>query len=242
MSMRILLSGASGRIGRQIESLVDDLPDASIAARATRAAFFADGATGDVLIDFSRPALCRASVAYAAERGIPCVVGTTGLDADAMSDVEAAARRVAVCTAANFSVGVNLLLALVERASAGLGEEFDVEIAEVHHRWKVDAPSGTALDLGRAVARGRGMPEERAVAEPRRDARKPGEIGYQSARGGNVAGDHTVRFLGDGERIELAHVAGDRTVFARGALRAARWVVGQPPGRYGMSDVLAAET
>lgn len=240
MSMRILLSGASGRVGRRIESLIDDAADIEVVDRATRKRFFKATTDADVLVDFSRPALCRNAVAHAVQLGIPCVVGTTGLDRDVQSAIDAAARQVAVCQAANFSIGVNLLLVLVERAAAGLDEQFDVEISDLHHRWKADAPSGTALALGRAVARGRGLPEERADVGPRRSARDPGEIGYQCARGGDVVGEHVVRFLGDGERIELSHAAGDRSLFARGALRAARWVVGRPAGIYSMTDVLAA--
>jgi 4-hydroxy-tetrahydrodipicolinate reductase len=240
MPMKILLSGATGRIGRTLAELVADDPDARVVGTANRDALFEAGAAGDVVIDFSHPALCRASAAWAAERDIPCVSGTTGLDRAADEALAAAARRVAVCHAANFSVGVNLLIELVERAAASLDAQFDIEIAELHHRWKRDAPSGTALALGRAAARARGLADGDAAARARTGERHAGEIGFQCARGGDVAGEHAVRFLGDGERIELVHRAADRSIFARGALQAARWIIGRPAGLYGMSDMLRA--
>ena len=209
-------------------------------------------AGADVLVDFSAPAftvqlLERYFTARQLEAdrgrgtGTALVVGTTGLGPDAEGLLDLAARYVPVLTAANFSVGVNLLLALAERAAATLGREFDVEIVEAHHRRKEDAPSGTALALGKAVADGRGV----ELDEVRRDgrsgwpgARPAGEIGFHAVRGGDVIGEHHVLFLSDMERVELVHRASDRGLFAAGALRAARWVSGRPPGRYTMRDVL----
>jgi len=234
--MKILLSGATGRIGRELERLTARDEGLEIAGRASGSAFFADRDAGDVLIDFSRPELTARSVAFALERGIPAVVGTTGLADSHQAGIRRAAGSIAVCQAANFSIGVNLLLDLVERAAAGLPASFGIEIGEVHHRWKVDAPSGTALEFGRAAARGRETAGEGRIRGP--GAPEPGEIGYHVARGGDVAGEHTVMFLGDGERIELTHRASDRALFARGAVHAARWLVGHEPGLYSMQDVV----
>ncbi|MFU8876822.1 MAG: 4-hydroxy-tetrahydrodipicolinate reductase [Wenzhouxiangellaceae bacterium] len=236
--MKILLSGATGRVGREIERLVRDDGDLEVSGRASSAEFFASDARGDVLIDFSRPELTLRALEFAGGRGIPMVIGTTGIEAGLQRRIETASERIPVCQAANFSIGVNVLLDLVERAAAGLPPAFEIEISEVHHRWKVDAPSGTALALGHAAAAARGQAHEE-VARVRDDgAREPGEIGYQVVRGGDVPGEHTVWFLGDGERLELTHRAGDRAVFARGALHAARWLIDRPPGLYSMRDVL----
>ena len=170
------------------------------------------------------------------------MLGTTGLAATEDAAVAAAARRIAVVQAPNFSPGVNLVLALAERMAAALpGDDYDAEIIEMHHRQKVDAPSGTALGLGRAVARGRGVALE-VVRESGRDgqtgARKPGAIGFAALRGGQVVGEHSLIFAAAGEHIAVTHRAFDRRVFATGAVRAARWAVGQPPGHYSMMDVL----
>lgn len=238
MPLKILLSGATGKVGRVIEALVAEDDGLEIVGRASAEQFFDDARSGDVVIDFSRPELCMNSLAYASNHGIPCVIGTTGLDESDQSRIATASESIPICQAANFSIGVNLLLDLVQRAAAGLPSTFDVEISEIHHRWKVDAPSGTALALGRAAARARGLDHDKAATVDRKGGRASGEIGYQSTRGGDVAGEHTVMFLGDGERLELAHKAVDRAVFARGALHAARWLAGKPPGLYAMRDVL----
>ena len=238
MSLKILLSGSTGKVGQVIEELVSADEELEIVARASTTQFFDASQSGDVLIDFSRSELCLKSLAHAKRRGIACLIGTTGLDASAQARIEAASDSIPICQAANFSIGVNLLLDLVRRAAAALPPEFDIEISELHHRWKVDAPSGTALALGRAAAEGRGWEHDRAAECNRNGARVSGEIGYQAARGGDVPGEHTVLFLGDGERLELTHRASDRAIFARGALHAARWLVNQPPGLYSMKDVL----
>ncbi|MDT8408566.1 MAG: 4-hydroxy-tetrahydrodipicolinate reductase [Wenzhouxiangellaceae bacterium] len=245
MSLNILLSGATGRMGREIEQLASADPALEIAARASSTGFFDPPqklAGQTVLIDFSNPDLCAQSLEFSRLHGLPMVIGTTGLDDCLQRQVDASAVHVPICQAANFSVGVNLLLKLVADVAGALtASDFDVEISEIHHRRKVDAPSGTALALGRAVADARGRRHEDLAAFDRhatKSARPEGQIGYQAVRGGDVAGEHTVYFLGSGERLELAHRATDRVIFAKGALRAARWLVGRPPGLYSMADVL----
>ncbi|CAN5665984.1 4-hydroxy-tetrahydrodipicolinate reductase [soil metagenome] len=198
----------------------------------------------DVVIDFSTASATRALVDRAADQlaGRALVIGTTGLDAATQELIDRLAQRAAVLTAANFSVGVNLLEALCERVSAALdAAAYDVEIVEAHHARKVDAPSCTALVLAEAVARGRAQ----TLADVRRDgrtgetgARPTGEIGMHAIRGGDIVGEHSVLFIGSRERIELRHAAQDRALFADGALTAARWLAGRAPGRYTMRDVL----
>ncbi len=195
----------------------------------------------DAVIDFTLPAATVRHSELAAAKGVALVAGTTGLDAAQQAAVEAAGARTAIVQAANMSLGVNLLAMLVEQAAAALDEDYDIEVLEMHHRQKVDAPSGTALLLGRAAAAGRGVELDR-VSQRTRDgftgARRPGDIGFATLRGGDVAGDHSVIFAGPGERVELTHKATTRDVFARGALKAALWTRGRPPGLYGMRDVL----
>lgn len=202
------------------------------AALATRA---------DVLIDFSVPAALAAHLDACVTARKPILIGTTGLEAAHHALIDQAAAHIPVLQTGNTSLGVNLLAALVEQAAAGLGPDWDIEIVEMHHRHKVDAPSGTALLLGEAAARGRGI----ALAdhsERGRDgitgARKQGAIGFAALRGGSVAGDHQVIFATEGERIEIGHRAENRTIFARGAIRGARWLMAQAPGRYDMKGVL----
>ena len=238
MSLEILLSGSTGKVGRVIEELVSADEELKIVARASTAQFFEASQSGDVLVDFSHPELCLESLAHAKRLGIACLIGTTGLEDAAQARIETASNSIPICQAANFSLGVNLLFDLVRRAAAGLPEAFDVEISEMHHRWKIDAPSGTALQLGAAVAEARGLDHEKVTRHHADGRRESGEIGYQAIRGGDVPGEHSVLFLGDGERLELSHKTGDRAVFARGALHAARWLVGKPPGLYSMRDVL----
>lgn len=195
----------------------------------------------DVLVDFSAPAALEFNLDAAIHAGIPIVVGTTGLEERHHWLVDAAAVSVPVLQTGNTSLGVTLLAHLVREAASRLGEDWDIEIVETHHRMKVDAPSGTALLLGDAAAAGRGvrLAEERVSG---RDgvtgARKQGTIGFAALRGGTVAGDHTVHFLADNERIALSHLAENRAIFARGAVRAALWLLGQEPGRYTMPEVL----
>jgi 4-hydroxy-tetrahydrodipicolinate reductase len=198
-------------------------------------------AAGDVAIEFSTPTATVKHAEIAAERGVAYVAGTTGMAACDEDVLREAAERVPVVYAANYSVGVTLLADLVRRTAGRLGPEFDIEIVEMHHRHKVDAPSGTALALGRAAAAGRGVTLD-DVAVRGRDgvtgAREKGTIGFAALRGGDVPGDHTVIFAGDGERLELSHRASGRDIFARGAIRAALWAIGRKPGLYNMRDVL----
>jgi 4-hydroxy-tetrahydrodipicolinate reductase len=195
----------------------------------------------DVLIDFSSPKALLENIGAAVAAGKPVLIGTTGLEDHHHQSIDDAARHIAVLQTGNTSLGVTLLARLVREAAAKLGPDWDIEIAEMHHRHKVDAPSGTALLLGRAAADGRAIPLD-PNSERGRDgvtgARKPGAIGFASLRGGSAAGDHTVYFAGENERIELTHRAENRAIFASGALKAALWLVGQPAGRYSMDQVL----
>jgi 4-hydroxy-tetrahydrodipicolinate reductase len=253
MPLRIAICGSTGRMGGALQQAIAAATDLEFAGGIAGAgnahdAVAPDACTpliqrADVLVDFSSPAALAAVLAAggSALRGKALVIGTTGLTADVQAAVERAAEHSAVVTAANFSIGVNLLLDLVQRAAAVLNDPFDVEIVESHHRNKVDAPSGTALALARAVAAGRGV----QLDDVRRDGRsgdtgrRPrGEIGLHALRGGSVVGEHCVSFLGDAERVELTHIATDRALFAAGALSAARWAAGRKPGSYTMRDVL----
>ena len=195
----------------------------------------------DVLIDFSSPHALEANLDAATGAGIPILVGTTGLEERHHWLVDAAAQKTAVLQTGNTSLGVNMLAHLVREAAARLGEDWDIEIVETHHRMKVDAPSGTALLLGEAAAEGREIRLADNAVRGRdgiTGARESGTIGFASLRGGTVAGDHTVYFLADNERIALSHLAENRLIFARGAVRAAQWLVGKAPGRYRMPEVL----
>ncbi len=198
-------------------------------------------AASDAVIDFTVPAATKAHAELAAALGKTLIVGTTGLSDDVNVVIAAAARKSVIIQAPNFSVGVNVLLALTEKLAATLGPDYDIDILEMHHRHKVDAPSGTALGLGEAAAKGRHV-ALKDVARTTRDgqvgARPAGEIGFATLRGGDVIGDHTVMFAGVGERIELTHKASTRDIFAKGAVRAALWTAGKKPGLYSMRDVL----
>jgi len=251
----LVLVGAAGRMGRAIELAVAEVPGFVIKARVERAASLPGGAAGwcadavamlaagDVAVEFSDPAACAALATLCAERGAGLVSGTSGLDAAQDEAVRAAARRVAVVRAANFSVGVAVLRRALQAALEALPPGWDVEIVERHHRRKADSPSGTALALAGDVASRRGA--ENAVPlfgrGPGRTGPRPvGEIGVHSVRGGTWVGDHAVLLAGEGEWLELRHVAQDRQAFAHGALAAARFVAGAGPGLYGLEDVLAA--
>ncbi len=195
----------------------------------------------DVVIDFTAPAITAANATLAGRLGKAMVIGTTGLSPEQSEAVRQAAREIAIVWAPNMSLGVNLLLGLVEEVARRLGPDWDVEIMEMHHRGKVDAPSGTALALGHAAAAGREVALE-AVEQRARDGvtgpRRTGDIGFAALRGGDAVGDHHVIFAGAGERLELVHRATSRAIYAKGAVRAARWVVGRPPGIYGLKEVL----
>ncbi|MFM7707411.1 MAG: 4-hydroxy-tetrahydrodipicolinate reductase [Gammaproteobacteria bacterium] len=211
--------------------------DAALAGRV------GDGGTPDVMIDFSSPAATASNLAACARARVAALVGTTGLGADVEAAAQSAAAQVPVLIAANTSVGVTLLAELVRAAARVLPAEFDIEITDAHHRAKVDAPSGTALVLGRAAAEGRGIDHDAArLPIDRHGARRSGGIGYSVVRAGDIVGEHEVIFAAAGERVVLGHIATDRTIFARGALRAADWLSIQSPGRYSMVDFLGLKT
>lgn len=198
-------------------------------------------ANSDVLVDFSVPAALEGNLDAAVAAGTAIVVGTTGLEERHHWLCDAAAEKIAVLQTGNTSLGVTLLAHLVREAASRLGDDWDVEIVETHHRMKVDAPSGTALLLGEAAAEGRGIDLAGHSARGRdgiTGARRTGEIGFAALRGGSVAGDHSVLFLGESERLTLSHLAENRTIFAKGAVRAAEWLAGKAPGRYTMAEVL----
>jgi len=232
--------GAGGRMGKAVaEALAGAATLAGGADLGDDAAALA--AEADVLIDFSVPGALLENLEAAVAAGVPIVVGTTGLGAEHQAALDAAAVRIPVLQAANMSLGVNLLSFLVREAAARLGEDWDIEIVEMHHRHKVDAPSGTALLLGEAAASGRDVALAN-VSDRARDGigevRQAGHIGFASLRGGSVAGDHLAIFAAEGERLELGHRAESRAIFARGAVRAALWLAERPAGRYTMKDVL----
>lgn len=224
-------------LGQDIATLAG-LDDVGIIVRSDIDALFS---AADVVIDFTLPQATISHAEGAVKHGTALVIGTTGLNDEQQEAVEKASDRVAIIQAANFSVGVNLLLALSSRVSGALGDEYDIEIYEMHHRHKVDAPSGTALALGQAAAEGRGVILEE-VSERTRDGntgpRNRGNIGFATLRGGDVVGDHSLIFATDGERIELTHKASSRRVFARGAVRSAQWCKDKAPGLYSMRDVI----
>jgi 4-hydroxy-tetrahydrodipicolinate reductase len=229
---RILLFGAGGRMGRAIAALAAGQDDVEIVTEAP-----------DVHVDFSAPEALDAHLAAALAAGKPILVGTTGLKPDHHRAIDQAAAKIAVLQAANTSFGVAVLRALVEQAARLLGPDWDAEIVEMHHRHKLDTPSGTALLLGASVNEGRSAasPTEHNRFDRMQEgphAREEGGIYYASLRGGTVAGDHQVIFAGEGERIELGHRADSRAIFAKGAVRAAQWLKDKPPGRYSMADVL----
>ena len=263
--LNVAMLGASGRMGRTIVPLIaasDDLRlsgalaavqdasighDAGVIAGGAALAVAVSSDPGralegaDVAIDFTLPAASLVNARECLARKVPLVIGTTGHDELARAEIEKIAELLPVVMAPNMSLGVNLLFKLVELGARALDADYDVEIVEAHHRHKVDAPSGTALGLGRAVAKGRGTALEKVADYARHGTtgpRRRGAVGFAVVRGGDIVGDHRVIFAGPGEQVELAHHAQDRSGFARGALVAARWVVGRPPGLYSMMDVL----
>lgn len=238
---RIGIIGSEGRMGRA-------LAEAIAAAGETYAGGIDKGGDPaalaqacDVLVDFSSPHALEANLDAASAAGIPVVLGTTGLEERHHWLVDNAANHIAVLQTGNTSLGVTLLAHLVREAASRLGSDWDIEIVETHHRMKVDAPSGTALLLGEAAAQGRGIVLADNSARGRdgiTGAREAGTIGFAALRGGSVAGDHTVHFLADNERISLSHLAENRAIFAKGAVKAAQWLLGKPVGRYTMPEVL----
>ena len=264
MTVRVGVVGVAGRMGAQLVKALSGVAGARLVAAVDRPGSKAQGrdagelaglgATGvqvgadlksvlgnlDVVIDFSSADAVAATAEACAAAGVALLVGTTGLDERTRQQLDAAAEKVAVLVAANTSLALNVLLELVQRAARSLPVDYDIEIFEAHHRHKVDAPSGTALVLGEAAAAGRGERLQRPVNLTGREpgARAPGRIGFSVVRGGDVVGEHDVRFLGEGEQLRLSHVATDRAIFARGAVAAAVWLSTRPRGRYKMSDFL----
>ena len=263
--MRLVVAGAAGRMGRMLVQAVHATPGAVLAGALERPGSPALGqdagelaglgplgapvsddalavlAKADGLLDFTSPDATTAFAAIAAQARIVHVIGTTGMGEAHLAALEAAARHAVIVRSGNMSLGVNLLAGLVRKVAATLGVDYDVEIVEMHHRMKVDAPSGTALMLGEAAAEGRKVSlADKAVRarDGHTGARKDGDIGFAALRGGTVVGDHDAIFAGPGERLILGHRAEDRSVFARGAVRAALWGHGRKPGQYTMADVL----
>jgi 4-hydroxy-tetrahydrodipicolinate reductase len=262
---QIAIVGASGRMGQMLIKAVNDSDRAVLSGVTERAGHawvgqdlgvcMGGAATGvlvsddplevfaktQAVIDFTSPDASVAHAALAAQARAVHVIGTTGFDADHLAKLSAASRHCAIVRAGNMSLGVNLLVQLTKKVAQALDEDFDIEIVEAHHRHKVDAPSGTALMLGEAAAVGRGVSLVDVADRGRDDitgARKRGDIGFAAIRGGDVVGEHDVIFAADGERIVLRHLATDRQIFARGALKAALWGQGKAPGEYDMMDVL----
>jgi 4-hydroxy-tetrahydrodipicolinate reductase len=262
--LNIAVAGAAGRMGRTLARIVHESEVAALAGGLEVSgsthmgedigALCGLGDIGaritddpldllrrvDAVLDFTTPAASVGLAELAAQTRIVHVIGTTGFSSDDEARIEAAARHARIVKSGNMSLGVNLLAALVRQAAQALGEDFDIEIVEMHHRHKVDAPSGTALLLGNAAAVGRGIDPNRAIRS--RDGhtgpRPSGDIGFATLRGGSVVGDHSVIFAGPDERLELSHTAQSRDIFARGALKAAQWAFDKKPGLYSMADVL----
>ena len=240
--MKIAIVGAAGRMGQMLCRLAEGTKLEVVSKVDAVEGYdreWSDEVEG--VIDFSHHSALPGAITKAAERGIAYVIGTTGVTAEEQLAVEAAAKKIPVVQSGNYSLGVNLLLELVKKAAATLGEEYDIEVTEMHHRHKKDAPSGTALMLAKSAAAGRGVElGEKAVYGRHGDIgeRPAGEIAVHALRGGSVIGDHTVMFAGEVERVELTHKAQGREAFAAGALKALEWAVGKAPGIYDMRDVL----
>lgn len=266
--MKLAIAGAAGRMGRVLTQIVHETPGAVVAGGLEPAGsphvgtdmgeLAGIGRLGiditndpltlftqiDGIIDFTVPAATLALAELAAQARIVHVIGTTGIDEAGEAKIKAAARHARIVKSGNMSLGVNLLASMVRKVAAALGEDFDIEVLEMHHKHKIDAPSGTALLLGRAAADGRAI-DLKARSVRSRDghtgARPVGDIGFATLRGGSVVGDHTVMFAGPAERIELSHKAESRDIFARGAVKAALWAKDKKPGLYSMMDVLGLE-
>ena len=263
---RVVIVGASGRMGQALIRVAGEFPQVRLTAAVASAGSAILGrdaavlagmapmglevtsdlpaalAAADVAVDFSQPYATRANIAACRAARKPLVIGTTGFTAQLTeAELDGAAGEIPLLIAPNTSLGVAVLTELVRRAARMLPPQFDIEITEAHHRMKRDAPSGTALALARAAGEGRGLAPSEALSGAsagREGLRREGEIGFAVVRGGDIVGEHTVLFAGSGEELRLSHRAGDRAIFARGALTAALWLLGQPPGRYGMSDIV----
>ena len=266
--MKLAIAGAAGRMGRVLTRIVNETPGAEVAGGiepkgsphvgADMGVLAGVGALDvtitddplalfthiDGIIDFTVPEATIALAELSAQARIVHVIGTTGIGEDGEAKIRAAARHARIIKSGNMSLGVNLLAMMVRKVAAALGEDFDIEVLEMHHRHKIDAPSGTALLLGQAAADGRGIDlKSRSVRsrDGHTGARTQGDIGFATLRGGSVVGDHTVMFAGAAERIELTHKAESRDIFARGAVKAALWGMDRKPGLYAMTDVLGLE-
>lgn len=267
--LKIGITGAAGRMGRTLVDAIGQAQGAElsvalewsessligadageVAAVGTLGVIICDDLSAvienlDVLIDFSLPAATEANAALCARAGVPMVIGTTGMSAEQQAVITDAASQIAICQASNFSTGVNLCFSLIEKAAAVLGDDVDIEIFEAHHRHKVDAPSGTALSMGKVIADtlDRNLDDVAVYGrEGQTGARARDTIGFATVRGGDIVGDHTVMFAADGERVEISHKASSRMSFARGAVRAAIWLAGKPAGCYDMRDVLGLKS
>jgi 4-hydroxy-tetrahydrodipicolinate reductase len=263
--MRLIVAGAGGRMGRTLIKAIAETDGLALAGATEAAGSPAVGEdsgalaglapnrvpivsevnpmtiAADAILDFTVPAATIAFAALAAETGVAHIIGTTGLSAADETKIKEASRKAAIVKSGNMSLGVNLLAALAKRVARTLDDDFDIEILEMHHNKKIDAPSGTALLLGRAAAEGRAIDLAQHAVKSRdgvTGARERGTIGFAALRGGTVVGEHSVIFAGPAERIELVHKAEDRMIFARGALKAALWTRGRQPGLYSMADVL----
>jgi 4-hydroxy-tetrahydrodipicolinate reductase len=266
--MRLIVAGAGGRMGRALVRTIAETPGLVLAGAleapgsellgkdsgmlsglptngvALSADLWALAGQADGIVDFTVPAATIANVAVAAERKLVHIIGTTGISASDEAVIRTVSSKIAIVKSGNMSLGVNVLAAAVKRIAGTLGEEFDIEIVEMHHRHKIDAPSGTAYLFGEAAAAGRGIDLAKHSVRSRDGhvgARKSGDIGFATLRGGSVTGDHSVIFAGEHERIELTHRAEDRSMFARGAIKAALWARAQKPGFYSMADVLGLQ-
>lgn len=263
--MKIAILGAAGRMGRMLCQAVEETTGAELAAASERSGSDWVGrdvaeliggerreirisddldavfAAADAVIDFTAPLASVVHATKAVEHGRALIIGSTGFNDAELAEIAASAQKTAIVRAGNMSLGVNLLTRLVEQVARALDASFDIEVIEAHHNKKVDAPSGTALMLGEAAAKGRGVALE-AVADRGRDGitggRKEGDIGFAVIRGGDIVGEHEVLFAAPGERIKLSHICTDRAIFARGAVKAALWTEGRAPGAYDMADVL----
>lgn len=264
MALNLAIAGAGGRMGRALFDAAAVQPEMAVsgalehesspllgkdagefAASVKDVCITADLAAGlahaHVLIDFTRPEATNKHLAACRERGVNMVIGTTGFSAEEKRGIEAASRDIAIVFAANMSLGMNVLVKLVEMATAALHADYDIEVIEAHHRMKVDAPSGTALMLGEAAAKSMGKPLDAIGVFERHGTigeRRPGSIGFSAIRGGDIIGDHTVLYAGSGERIEITHRSTSRANYAQGAMRAARFLQGRKAGLFDMQDVL----
>ena len=264
-AMNIAIAGASGRMGRILIEAVENAPDARLAGALDRAGSAAIGgdaaaflgkpggvlvqsdlsqglAGAQYLIDFTRPEGTLDHLAYCAEHGIKVIIGTTGFDEAGKAAIAEAARKTAIVFSPNFSVGVNVTMKLLEQAAKALSTGYDIEVVEAHHRFKVDAPSGTALKMGEVIAGALGRDLKECAVYAREGVtgeRDPSSIGFATIRGGDIVGDHTVLFAGIGERIEISHKSSSRATYAHGALRACRFLADKPTGLFDMYDVLS---